>query len=165
MTVLVAYASKHGSTREIAEAIGGRLRVHGLDAEVHPVGEVLDLEPYAAVVLGSAVYLGKWMKEALDFLDRNEEVLRRMPVWLFSSGPTGAEAPDEALLEKNRRRLDSVGARDHHVFRGALEPGELGFLERRVIKTAKAPVGDFREWTDVEHWADQIADSSALVGA
>lgn len=158
MTVLVTYASKHGSTRGIAEAIGGRLRERGLDAEVRPVGEVAGLDGYEALVIGSAVYLGSWRKEALTFLDRHAETLHRVPTWLFSSGPTGTDPTDSALLDKQQRRLDAVGARDHHVFRGAIDPEHLGFLERRAVKAAKSPLGDFRDWRDVGRWADDIVD-------
>jgi menaquinone-dependent protoporphyrinogen oxidase len=65
---------------------------------------------------------------------------------------------DRAVSVKQLRRLDSVGARDHHLFRGALDPGRLGFLERRAVKAAKQPLGDFREWSDVQSWADEVAD-------
>ena len=161
MTVLVAYATKHGSSREIAEAIGGRLRERGLDAEVRQVGEVDGVEMYEALVIGSAVYLGSWRKEALAFLDRHAETLHRVPTWLFSSGPTGTEPTDDALLEKRQRRLDAVGARNHHLFRGALDPDDLGFLERGAVKAAKAPLGDFRDWDEIQAWAATIAGELA----
>jgi menaquinone-dependent protoporphyrinogen oxidase len=159
MTVLVTYASKHGSTQGIAEAIGARLHERGADAEVRSVRGVDGLERYDVVVVGSAVYLGSWMKEAQAFLDRNAEALGRIPVWLFSSGPTGTDPNEGALLDKQQRRLDAVGARDHHVFLGALDRKKLGFLERSAIKAAKSPLGDFRDWSDVERWADSIADA------
>ena len=158
MTVLVTYASKHGSTRGIAEAIGRRLGERGLDAEVRPVVEVPDLERYDTVVLGSAVYLGAWLKEAQAFVDRHEDTLRHMPLWLFSSGPTAADqGMDLAVSVKTRERLDALGARDHHLFRAALDAKKLGLLERTAIKAAKQPLGDFREWSDIETWADSIA--------
>ncbi|HET9249808.1 MAG TPA: flavodoxin domain-containing protein [Actinomycetota bacterium] len=165
MTTLVTYASKHGSTQGIAEAIAGRLRERGLDAEVRPLDEVDGLERYDAVVLGSAVYLGSWMKEARAFLDRHAEELDRVPMWLFSSGPTATDPIDRALSAKQLQRLDALGARDHHLFRGALDPGGLGFLERRAVKAARQPLGDFREWSDVQRWADAIADAAALAPA
>lgn len=159
MTVLVTYASKHGSTQGIAEAIGERLRGRGLDAEVRPVREVKGLEPYDTVVLGSAVYLGAWMKEAQAFLDRHEAALREVPLWLFSSGPTAADqGMDLAVSVKTRERLDALGARDHHLFRAALDAKRLNLLERTAIKAAKQPLGDFRNWNDVQRWADSIAD-------
>lgn len=162
MRVLVTYASKHGSTQGIAEAIGSRLRERGVDTEVRPIRDVAGLERYDGVVVGSAVYLGSWMKQARAFLDRHAEALRRIPVWLFSSGPTGTDPEGGALLDKQQRRLDAVGARDHHVFAGALDPQNLGPLERRVVKTAKTPLGDFRDWREVERWADTIADPAVF---
>lgn len=158
MTVLVTYASKHGATKGIAEAIGDRLREHGLETEVRPIGDVDDPARYDALVIGSAVYLGSWMKEANAFIDRHAETLHRVTTWLFSSGPTAPDPVDRALSAKQQRRIEAVGARDHHLFRGALDPKQLGLLERGAIKGAKSPIGDFREWADVERWADEIAD-------
>ena len=157
MTVLVTYASKHGSTQGIAEAIGDRLRERGLDAEVRPVREVKDLERYT-VVLGSAVYLGAWLKEARAFLDRNEGSLRRMPLWLFSSGPTADDPMDLAVSVKTRRARRPRPPRPPSV-PAALGPKRLNLLERGAIKAAKSPIGDFRDWSDIERWADSIADS------
>ena len=159
MTVLVTYASKHGSTQGIAGAIGERLRERGLDAEVRPVREVKGLERYDTVVPGSAVYLGAWMKEATAFLDRHDDALRGIPLWLFSSGPTADDPMDLAVSVKTQQRLDALGARDHHLFRAALDPKRLNLLERTAIKAAKSPIGDFRDWSDIERWADAIADT------
>jgi menaquinone-dependent protoporphyrinogen oxidase len=92
MTLLVAYASKHGSTQGIAEAIGKRLRERGLDTDVRPVREVDGLERYDTIVLGSAVYLGAWLKEAMAFVDRLEATLRRVPLWLCSSGSASSRS-------------------------------------------------------------------------
>ena len=93
--VLVAYATKYGATAEIAEKIGQALRGAGLSADVLPADRVSDLTPYQAVVLGSAVYIGQWRKEAVKFLKANETVLAEKPVWLFSSGPSGEGDPVE----------------------------------------------------------------------
>ncbi len=164
MTVLVAYATKHGSTEGIAEAIGRRLRERGLDAEVRPVREVTDLGPYETVVLGSAVYLGAWLKEAQAFLDTHEEPLRRRSLWLFSSGPTAPDqGMDVAVSATLRERLDTLGARDHHLFRGALDRKRLGLLERAAIRAAKQPLGDFRDWADIEAWADRVAAAAGAL--
>ncbi|HEX6331731.1 MAG TPA: flavodoxin domain-containing protein, partial [Actinomycetota bacterium] len=130
MTVLVAYASKHGSTQGIAEAIGGRLRARGMDAEVRPIGGVEDLERFDTLVVGSAVYLGAWMKDAQAFLHRHAEALRRVPVWVFSSGPTKDDPMELAVSAKQHERIQAMCPRDHHLFRGAFDPKDLGFLER-----------------------------------
>jgi menaquinone-dependent protoporphyrinogen oxidase len=160
MTALVTYASKHGSTEGIARAIADRLREGGITVELLPIGDVHSVTRYDAAVIGSAVYLGKWMREARGFLDDHEQELREIPVWLFSSGPTQIGEEDEALSVKQRRRFDAVGARDHRVFGGAVELAKLGFLERKGFQAAKKPVGDFRNWADVEGWADSIVSSA-----
>ena len=93
MNALVAVASRHGSTEGIAEAIAEELRAAGIDTDLREADEVLDLEGYTAVVLGSAVYLGNWLPEARWVVERHRERLATVPVWLFSSGPLGEEAP------------------------------------------------------------------------
>jgi len=94
MAVLVAYASKHGSTQGIAERIAEKLRQLGKEAEARPVDAVEDPESYEAFVIGSAVYYGSWLKEATEWVYRNQAVLAGRPVWLFSSGPLGTEVKD-----------------------------------------------------------------------
>ena len=93
--VLVAYATRHGSTAEIAERIGQHLRQAGLSVDVQPVGQVDDLAPYRAVVLSSGVYIGRWHRAATRFLKTHQEKLANRPVRLFSSGPTGEGDPVE----------------------------------------------------------------------
>src|SRR5438552_17344033 len=95
MKVLVAYASKNGSTEEIAQAIAEQLRSHGLEADCREAGEVRDLNPYGAVVLGSAVYAKRWRPSARRFLRRHGPALSVMPWWVFSSGPVGEPKPDD----------------------------------------------------------------------
>ena len=95
MSILVAHASKHGSTEETARFIADRLRERGIEADAAPVQDVSHLSGVEAVVLGSAIYLGSWMKEALDFVDRHLSTLQSIPVWLFSVGPLGTEIQDE----------------------------------------------------------------------
>ena len=91
--VLVAYASKHGATKEIAEKIGEVLRQHHAEADVVPAHEVKDLTAYGAVILGSAAYIGLWRRQAVAFLKNNMAGLSARPVWLFLSGPTGPGGP------------------------------------------------------------------------
>jgi menaquinone-dependent protoporphyrinogen oxidase len=93
--VLAVYATRYGATAEIAEEIGQVLRQAGLRTDVLPVGGISDLTPYKAVVLGSAVYIGQWRKEAVKFLQAHEKMLAERQVRLFSSGPTGEGDPVE----------------------------------------------------------------------
>ncbi|MDQ6644867.1 MAG: flavodoxin domain-containing protein, partial [Chloroflexota bacterium] len=94
MAVLVAYASKHGSTQGIAERISEKLQQLGKEAEVRPVDAVEDPGSYEALVIGSAIYYGSWLKEATEWVRRNQAILAERPVWLFSSGPLGSEVQD-----------------------------------------------------------------------
>jgi menaquinone-dependent protoporphyrinogen oxidase len=154
MTVLVAYASKHGATRAIAERVAETLSQHGKEACAQPVESVKDAK-FEAAVVGSAVYYGSWMKEAAQFVERNRTTLAEHPVWLFSSGPTGdATLPEPKEIAAFR---ESIHPLEHRVFRGALDRKKLGFAERTVVKAVKAPEGDFRDWGEVEAWAQSIA--------
>jgi menaquinone-dependent protoporphyrinogen oxidase len=167
MRVLVAYASRYGSTKGIADFIGDRLREKGMDAYVLDVKQVQDLATYDAFVLGSALFMGHWMKEARQFVSRNREALTGRPVWLFSSGPTGTEKKDKRgrdLLDPSvsgptelRELEERLEVRDHRVFFGAFGDGS-GFWARFVPKSEK---GDFRDWQSIEAWSDDIASSLA----
>lgn len=157
--ILVAYASKHGSTAGIAEAIAARLRERGKEVEVRSVDGLTEIGHPEAVVLGSAVYAGSWLKEAVAWAEDHAGSLGGTPVWLFTSGPLGEEVRD---AEEQPRQLPALRAaldpREHRVFFGALDKGQLGFAERMMVKAVKAPDGDFRDWDAIRAWADDIAD-------
>jgi len=171
MHVLVAYASRHGATRGIAERIAETLLVAGLDAEAQPADSIRSVADYDAVVIGSAAYMFHWMKEATAFVRRNRAGLATRPVWLFSSGPLGTDALDAkgrdqkvaAIPREVAELSDSIKARDHHVFFGAFERDRrpVGLAERLVSKLPAAtegmPYGDFRDWPEIEAWATGIA--------
>lgn len=159
MHVLVTYATKTGSTTGIAQAIGEELGRMGLEAEVHPVDEVRDLHGYDAVILGSAVYIGRWRKEALRFGSKHAAELRQRPVWLFESGPTdtsadeGKAVPAKAAAELARQ----IGARQHVVFGGRFGPEQVGKFTRSMIaQSDKSPYGDFRNFDRIREWARGI---------
>ena len=158
MTILVTYASKHGSTKGIAERIAATLRRSGIETDLQPVDTVRDVERYTAVVLGSAIYYGSWLKEAREFVHRYETALATRPVWLFASGPLGVEIKDAEPQPKEFAEFQqSVKPRDPRVFFGALDHSQLSFMERMVIKGVRAPEGDFRDWDVIEEWAESIA--------
>lgn len=163
--LLVTYASKYGATREIAEKMGEVLRNAGIQADVLPVNKVSALEPYQAVVLGSAVYVGKWQKEAGEFLKDNEKTLADRTVWLFSSGPTG-EGDPVTLLEGWRLPdelkpvAERIHPRDITIFGGFINPAKVNFIEKAAVKNlVKKPFGDFRDWENIVHWATKVAES------
>jgi menaquinone-dependent protoporphyrinogen oxidase len=160
--VLVAYATKHGGTAEIAERIGEVLRDAGLRVDVLAADRVSDLASYEAVVLGSGVYIGRWRKEAARFLKANEQVLAEQLVWLFSSGPTGQGDPLELtdgwhLPGALQPIAERIQPRDIVVFHGVLDEKKLGMIEKWMIKNVKAPSGDFRDWDAITAWATSIA--------
>ena len=154
--VLVAAASRHGATYELAQAIGSVIAAHGLSVDVRHLDEVENASAYDALVLGSAVYMGRWTKEARAFLERHERVVATRPTWLFSSGPINGtgELDAEALVE-------ATGAREHHLFGGRLVKGLLGRRERLVAGVLHAPEGDYRDWAIVTAWATAIARTIA----
>jgi menaquinone-dependent protoporphyrinogen oxidase len=161
--VLVAYATKYGATREISEKIGEVLQQSGLNTDVLPADSVGDPTSYPAIVLGSAVYIGRWRKEASKFLENNEKVLAERPVWLFSSGPTGEGDAVELLKGwqlpgKLQTIADRIGVRDIAIFHGDVDVDKLNFIERWMIKNVKSPVGDFRDWDAIASRANGIAD-------
>ena len=155
--VLVSVASKHGATREIANAIADELRRAGMNVSVDEPDTVESIAPYAAVVLGSAVYAGRWLASARRFADRHQAELRERNVWLFSSGPVGTPlAPTEETGDGNRL-LARLGARDHQTFAGRVDAAELSWVERTITHMITAPDGDFRDWAVIRDWASGIA--------
>jgi menaquinone-dependent protoporphyrinogen oxidase len=154
--VLVAYATKEGSTAEIAEAIGRTLREAGLDAEVSPVTEVADVSPYRAVLVGSAVYMMRWRREAVRFLKRHRTALAERPVWLFHSGPLDRDPEHaEQPLPRNLRALaEEIGAHGVTTFGGRIREDAKGFAASKVAKNA---AGDYRDWDAIRAWARDLA--------
>lgn len=160
--VLVAYATKYGATAGIAVKIGEVLSQAGLDVDVLPVSQVNSLNAYAGVILGSAVYIGQWRKEAAKFLKAHEAALAKRPVWLFSSGPTGEGDPVELvqgwrLPTKLQPIADRIGPRDTAVFHGATDESKMNRLEKWMLKNLGSPAGDFRDWEAIATWAETIA--------
>jgi menaquinone-dependent protoporphyrinogen oxidase len=168
--VLVAYATRYGATAEIAEKIGQVLRQAGFDADVLSANRVGDLTPYKAVVLGSAVYMGQWRREAARFLRANEQALAGRPVWLFSSGPAGEGDMAELLqgwrFPKGLQPVaDRLRPRDAAIFRGAVDPEKLTPVHKWILNNVEAPVGDFRDWDAITSWAAAIADALKEMGS
>jgi menaquinone-dependent protoporphyrinogen oxidase len=174
LRVLVAYASRYGSTAGIAERIAAKLQAEGLDAEAKPVKSARDIDGYGAFVIGSAAFIGSWMKEASDFVRRNRSLLSGRPVWLFSSGPVGTKTTDaqgrdvrEASVPKEIAEFADLMPRDHRVFFGALDRKKLTGAHRlmSLVPASKTIMieGDFRDWGEIEAWAAMIAHELAGV--
>lgn len=163
--VLVGYGSKYGSTAEIAEAIGNTLRLAGLGVDVQRARDVRSLEAYRAVVLGSAVYMARWRRDALRLLARQRDLAQR-EVWLFSSGPVGKDTgePEEKVERwtkpKRVQRLAArIGAHEHVVFGGRVSDEVGGFLRKKMAQNTPPELRDRRDWSAIEAWAQKIAAS------
>jgi menaquinone-dependent protoporphyrinogen oxidase len=158
MRVLVTAASRHGATAEIAAMIGRALTDAGLEADVKPFVGLRDVAGYNAFVLGSGVYMGRWMGEATEFVQRHGVELLARPVWLFSSGPIGSPDPKpEGNPDGIVELAASIRARGHRIFPGRLDKGQLGIGERLIIGAVHAQEGDFRDQAAIEAWAGEIA--------
>jgi menaquinone-dependent protoporphyrinogen oxidase len=158
MNVVIVVGSKHGSTRAIAEMVGDELRDSGLEVSIADADAAdVSLDGYDAAVIGSAVYVGHWMKDARNFLEANRESLRTMPLWLFSSGPLGDESSKPNDLADMRVFAADVQARDHRVFAGNLDKADLNLAERAAVRMVHAPYGDARDWAEIRAWAQNIA--------
>lgn len=163
MKVLVTAASRHGATTEVAASIGAILMEAGHEVHVLHPAEVPGMDGFDAAVIGSAVYVGRWLEPARDLVEREKVALGRMPVWLFSSGPIGdPPKPVEEPID-GAPLAQLVGARAHRTFAGRVDRKRLGFGEKAIMAAVRAPEGDFRSWPEIEAWARGIA--AALVGA
>lgn len=182
MKVLVAYATRHGATKGIAERIAETLGRGGLDVTLLPASEVRSVDGYGAYVIGGAAYMGHWLSDATELVRRHRHTLHGRPVWLFSSGPIGSELVDAkgrdvmsaSVPEEFAELAHDVAPRDMKVFFGAYDPDaepanlveRLGsvFLRMPAVRQS-LPSGDFRDWPAIEAWAERIAASLEPVGA
>ncbi|MEV6211354.1 flavodoxin domain-containing protein [Kitasatospora sp. NPDC051914] len=155
--ILVAYGSKHGATAGIAAEIGLALQQDGFEASVVPAGEVRDVTPYDAVILGGSLYAGHWHRDALRCAHRNADALNERPVWLFSSGPIDGSAEQEDLLPVPgaAREMERLHARGHVTFGGSMTEDTPGLIARMMVRKGKG--GDYRNAEHIRQWAHQVA--------
>jgi menaquinone-dependent protoporphyrinogen oxidase len=189
MTVLVAYASKHGATKGIAERIADKLRQAGKDVDLKTASDVDDVSGYEAFVIGSAVYSGSWLPEAAELVRAHTGTLAVRPVWLFSSGPLGPEVKEPELQQHEadeflgqikifgvKRVLHwplpkevvefrgMIAPREHEMFFGAINAKDLSFPERIALIAVRGIEGDFRDWNSIDAWAEEIARQLTTAG-
>jgi menaquinone-dependent protoporphyrinogen oxidase len=165
---LIVFATKHGGTEGIADVAAETLRERGIDTDAWPAQDVRDIDPYDAVIVGSGVYMFRWLGDAVDFLHRFERELATRPTWLFSSGPTGGDSAADAKVAeivaaqppppKNVAKLAArIGVAGHHTFGGRVDPATGGLFERWM------PKGDWRDFDAVRTWANELADVIAVL--
>jgi menaquinone-dependent protoporphyrinogen oxidase len=165
-SILVTYATRYGSTREVAETVAATLREHGFEADLQPMQEVRTLEGYRAVVLGAPLYIGSWHKKAQSFLSRHEKALVQRPVAIFTLGPT---KPDEkewkdvyTQLVKELAKYPWLTPVASELFGGKYDPAKLNFLHKLMAILPASPLYnmpaiDARDWTAIRAWANNLA--------
>jgi menaquinone-dependent protoporphyrinogen oxidase len=155
MALLVAYGTKHGSTREVAEELARKLAEGGREVELRRAGDVEDLKQYDTVVLGGSLYFGRWHADAARFLAKHQGALAELRVAVFALGPTTAEPQDlaesRAQLDKTLRKAPEVVPSSVAVFGGVIDPTKLRFPLSRM------PASDARDWDTIDAWAEEIA--------
>jgi len=153
--VLVAHASRKGSTREVADAIAARLEAKGLRTVVQDARDPVDLRTFDAVVLGGALYTGRWHRDARRFLRRHQRILATMPLAVFALGPAATDdhsmAVSLAQLERALGRTRDLQPVAITIFGGVIDPERLRFPFNRM------PPSDARDWDAITAWADEVA--------
>lgn len=162
--ILITYASKYGATAEIAQKMSEEMQASGLQVDIFSAEKVKDVTPYQSVILGVALYMGQWRKEAVQFLKAHQGTLSKLEVWIFTSGPTGEGDPVEQvqgrLMPENLKPLmDVIRPKEITVFGGKVDPVKMNGFEKWIMKKVKAPSGDFRNWQAISTWTAKVSDS------
>ena len=156
---LVAYATKRGSTREVAEAVAATLARQGLEVELRPAAEVGALEDYDGVVLGGSLYMGRWHEDARRFLRRHRRALAELTVAVFGMGPLTTKDRDVAgsrhQLEHALEKVPEVEPVAVAIFGGVVDPAKLHFPFSHM------PASDARDWDAIRVWAEEVAAAAA----
>jgi menaquinone-dependent protoporphyrinogen oxidase len=165
-SILVGFATRYGSTQEVAETIAATLREGGLEVDCQPASKVRTLEGYTAVVLGAPLYMFRWHKDALRFLSRHREALTERPVVVFALGPTH-DPHDEKEWEDSCAQLDRELAKHpwltpltREMFGGKYDPAKLRFPIN--LLAGMEPASDIRDWTAIRAWASNVASALQL---
>lgn len=157
--ILVVSASKYGSTTGVAEAVANTLREEGESVDVMSAADAVDVKNYSAVIVGSAIYMGQWRKDAIAFLEKNRQALSAKPVAFFIVCTTVKDPTDEnikkaaAFSDKAKAIVSPV---DVGMFAGTIDISKMGTLDRILTKMVKAPAGDFRDWNAIKTWSKKI---------
>ena len=160
--VLIAYATRYGSTQEVAEAVAETLRERGLEVNVQPMREVRTLQGYSAVVLGTALYMFRLHKDARRFLTRHREALSKRPVAIFAMGPINNDEKEwqgvRAQLDKELAMFPWLTPVAQEIFGGKFDPAKLRFPYNLVPALKRLPASDIRDWTAIRTWASSVAE-------
>lgn len=156
---LVTYATRAGSTVDVAAAIGETLSTHGYAVDVKPVKESPPVAGYQVVIIGSAIRMGHWLPEAVNFVETHQETLHQLTTAFFTVHMMNLG--DDETSRKNRLAyLDPVReilVPQHEVFfAGKMDLAQLSFLDRLIAKAVKSTNADRRDWSAIRNWTNQI---------
>jgi menaquinone-dependent protoporphyrinogen oxidase len=159
---LIAYASRYGSTKEIAERIATALKEQGISTTLKAAEDVTSLDVYDAVIIGSALYNGTWLPEVEEFLESFQAELAKKDVWIFSSGPATDDDPVTVLggwkvPEHLKRTLEGIRPHATAFFSGKIDAAKLSSEDYLVSSSLRGVSGDYRNWQTIEGWAREIA--------
>ena len=166
-SILVAYATRYGSTQEVAEAVAATLRESGLEVEIQPMRKVRVLASYRAVVLGAPIYIGSLHKDAQRFLSQHHEALSKRPVAVFALGPTHDDEKERqgarAQLDKELAKFPWFTPVALELFGGKYNPAKLRFPDNLIARLPASPlhnepVSDVRDWTAIRAWAKGLPE-------
>jgi menaquinone-dependent protoporphyrinogen oxidase len=165
-SVLVGYATRYGSTQEVAEVVAAALRASGLEAKVEHLKRVLTLEGYSAVVLGAPLYIGSWPTDAKRFLTEHQAALAQRPLAIFALGPLSVDENEiqgaRAQLDKELAKYPALKPVDVALFAGKFDPKTLRFPDNLLTVLPASPLhqrpaSDKRDWTAIRAWAANLA--------
>jgi menaquinone-dependent protoporphyrinogen oxidase len=157
--VLVTYASKYGSTGGVADAIGKELCSKDLATDVVQIKNAGNVSSYQGVVIGSAIYRGKWLPEAVDFVEKNRDVLRQVPVAYFLVCMTLSRPTEEnraqvlSYMDPILKVVPEIKPVGIGTFAGALDYSNLSWINKKILESKGSPEGDFRDWNAIRTWA------------
>jgi menaquinone-dependent protoporphyrinogen oxidase len=164
--VLVGYATRYGSTQEVAEAVAATLREGGLAVDLQPMRDVRTLAGYHAIVLGAPLYIGHWYKDALQFLSQHREALTKLPTAIFALGPatTGTEQEWQASRENLAQELAKfpwLTPIALEMFGGKYDPAKLSLSHKLLTALPASPLhglppSDLRDWEAIRTWASDL---------
>jgi menaquinone-dependent protoporphyrinogen oxidase len=157
--VLVAYASKYGSTGGVADAIGKELCDKGAAADVALIKNANNIGSYQGVIIGGAIYMGKWMSEAVDFVQKNKDTLCKVPVAYFLVCMTLSQPAENnrakvlSYMDPILKAVPEIKPVGIGTFAGAMDYNNLSWISKKILKSKGTPEGDFRDWNDIRAWA------------
>ena len=169
--IIIAYASEYGSTAGVADAIGKELCNKGAGVDVRLVKKVTHLSSYGGVILGSPIYKGKWMSDAVKFLEENSGMLSKIPVAYFVVCMTMQNPTEDnrrkalAYLDPVHRSVPQVKPVRVGLFAGALHYDKLSWLMSKILKSKGLPEGDFRNWDSIRTWAAHLHEIHGLASS